>query len=82
MEEIFFDEHNAVLNKPPGMTDEECKPLPVFRDKGRGVTISCWRMTWRDRLRAIFYGLIWVYVHSGGKTQPPIMLVSDKTVFE
>jgi hypothetical protein len=74
-----FPEANKTLNKPQGMTNEECLPLPVFTNGEQ--CISLWRMTWRERLYALIYGKVWVQVLSG-QTQPPIALTVAKTIFE
>jgi hypothetical protein len=78
MKPIQFPEANATLAKPPGMTDEECGPLPVFNDGQQ--SISCWKMTWRERLSALVFGKVWLYVISG-HTQPPVALEARKTIF-
>lgn len=79
MEPISFPEANKNLQKPQGMTDEECGPLPVYNDGQQ--SISCWKMTWRERLSALIYGRVWLYVHYG-LSQPPVALSATKTVFE
>lgn len=68
---IIFPEHNAVLQKPPNMTDEECLPLAVYCDGKQ--CISCWKMSWKERLSTLLFGKVWVWVLSGN-TQPPIAL--------
>lgn len=45
------------------------EPLPVWTDDEQCV--SCWRMTWRERLSALAFGRVWIAVLSGS-TQPPI----------
>lgn len=79
MEPVKFTEANKNLLKPATMTDEECESLWVFTDGQQCV--SRWYLTWRDRLRILFYGHIWLSVHSG-QTQPPVRLDSVKTVFQ
>ncbi len=79
MEPIEFKEANAELQKPALTTDKECGPLPVFRDGKQ--CISCWRPTWRERLSILWYGKVWLSV-IGGKTQPPVWLMGNKTTFE
>ncbi len=79
MEPIEFKEVNAALQKSESMTDEECRPLHVFRDDKQ--CISCWRPTWRERLSILWYGKVWLSV-IGGKTQPPVWLMGNKTAFE
>lgn len=47
---------------------ESVKPLPVWTD-GEQV-VSCWRMSWRERLSALVYGRAWVATLSGSTTVP------------
>ena len=79
MKPIEFREQNKVLSKPSNMTDEECSPLPIFSD-GKNC-ISCWRGSWKERLKFLLYGKVWIYVMSG-KIQPPIAIDVNKTVFK
>lgn len=78
MTPINFREANKLLNKPTGMTDEECSLLPVFSDGEQ--CISCWKMTRKQRISALLHGKVWLSVLSGG-TQPPVWLDCAKTVF-
>jgi len=79
MEPIKFNEMNGQLNKPKSMTDDECGPLYVHSD---GVQlVSCWKMTFKERIAALLYGKVWLGVVSG-TTQPPVWLTCRKTVFE
>ena len=79
MQPVKFEEANKNLLKPASMTDEECASLWVFTDGQQCV--SRWQLSWRDRLRVLWYGHIWLSVHSG-QTQPPVRLDSEKTVFQ
>ena len=75
---VKFPEANRNLLKPDNMTDDECGSLWVHTD---GVTcISCWKLSWRARLSALFHGRVWLAVLSGG-TQPPVWIDATKTVF-
>jgi len=78
MKPIQFKESNITLQKPESMTDEECQPLPIFRDGKQ--CISCWRPTWKEVFSILFYRKIWLSVHSGN-TQPPVWLLGEKTAF-
>lgn len=75
---IKFKEANKNLLKPESMTDEECGSLWVYSD-GRQC-ISCWRLTWKERIKALLFGKAWLSVLSG-YTQPPVWLACDDTVF-
>jgi len=79
MKPVNFKEANKRLFKPSNMTDEECKPLLVFSD-GKEC-ISKWTMNWKERLHCLFKGFVWVRIVSG-KTQPPIVIQAEKTVFK
>ncbi len=79
MKPIDFPESNKVLQRPDTMTDEECQPLHIFTDQN--CCLSCWEMSFKERLIALFTGRIWLSVYSGA-TQPPVWLMPGKTVFE
>ena len=79
MDPISFKNVTKVLEKPEGMTDEECGPLPVFND-GK-LNISLWKMSLRERFYALLFGRVWLFVFSG-KTQPPVGLSVERDVFE
>lgn len=79
MTPIDFPEQNKTLTKPQGMADEECGSLPVYNDGQQ--SISCWRMTWRERLSALLHGTVWLQVYAG-RTQPPVSLSASKTIFQ
>ena len=78
MEPIKFKQANKELLKPQGMTDEQCGSLLVFTDGDECV--SLWKMTWKERLSALLFGKVWVWVISGN-TQPPISLWATREVF-
>lgn len=79
MKPIKFKQANKNLLKPNNMTDEECSSLWVYCDGQQ--CISCWKLTFKERIKALFFGNIWISVLSG-VTQPPIWLNANKTVFE
>ena len=79
MKAIKFKQANRNLLKPNSMTDEECKSLWVFTDNRE--CISCWKLSFKQRLSALFFGTVWLSVLSGG-TQPPVWLNCTRTVFK
>ena len=76
---VKFKEANRKLLKPDNMTDEECSALWVYTDGKQ--CISCWKLSWKQRIKALLFGKVWLSVLSGC-TQPPVWLDCDKTVFE
>ena len=75
---IKFKEANRVLLRPSNMTDDECKPLWVYTD--RKECVSCWKLTWMDRIKALLFGKVWLIVLSGD-TQPPVALMCEDSAF-
>lgn len=51
MKPIKFKGHNVVFaeNQP------EYLPLPAFKSED-GIVVTCWQLTWKERLRAFFGG--------------------------
>lgn len=74
-----FNEANRCLSKPKNMTDEECSSLWVYNDGEQ--SISCWKLTFLDRVKLLFHGNVWFSVRFG-ESQPPVWLKARKTVFE
>lgn len=69
-----FDEANAIL-APPRHRDDT-RPLAVHRTGDQ--QISCWRLSWRERLSALLFGRCWLYVVGG---HPPVAMTAARTVF-
>ena len=80
MKPIKFKESNCILTKPKDMTDEECKPLSVFRNEER--VVSCWKASFWERFCFLFHGKMWVDIHGDTGTQPPMRLIPFNRVFE
>jgi len=78
MKPVKFKEHNLNLTAPPGMSEEECAPLPVFTDGQQ--CISCWELSAEEIEKVRRTGRIWLSVMSGN-TQPPVWLSAQETVF-
>ena len=68
-----FPEQNRILFKPKDMVDP-CGILPVHVD-GKYIH-SLWSLSWRERLRVLFTGRLWVTVY--GEGHPPIALSTEK----
>ena len=79
MKPIKFKQANRELLGPKLMTDDECRNLWVFTDDTECV--SCWKLSFKERIRALIYGKVWLGVLSGN-TQPPVWLDCNDTGFE
>jgi hypothetical protein len=79
MEACAFDEKNAILGPPPGVSDEVVTHLSVRRTRtldGTPVVISCWKPTaeeWEEMKRT---GRVWLVVW--GENMPPCALCGVK----
>lgn len=79
MEPIKFPESNATLvGGNSDLYGRHVENLPVFQ--AHGQTVSCWRLTWRERLSVLFFGKVWLFAM--GKTHPPIWLEGRKSAFD
>ena len=66
MKPITFDEQNCVYaeDQPPYL------PLPVYKT-ANGMVVSCWALTWRERLRVLLTGRMWWSVLTFNKPLQP-----------
>ena len=70
-----FAESNAVLSRPPDMTEEECDPLSVWRGvdtNGNPLVVSCWKPTAEELEEIIRTKRVWLIIT--GQTMPPSLL--------
>ena len=79
MKPIKFKEQTGTLLKPKSMTNKECRSLPVHRT-GKDI-ISCWKMNFKDRIKALMFGKVWLHI-MGKETHPPVAIVCKKTMFK
>ena len=80
MKPVEFTEQTLVLSANPNQLEidgQEVGKLPIFTDGNQ--VVSCWGLSFRERLQALWFGKGWVGVHSG-RTQPPDWERVDKTV--
>jgi len=62
---VNFPEANVTMQAPPDAP--EVLSLRVYRDEHGFV--SKWRMTWRERVRAVLFGSVFLY--TAGQHLPP-----------
>lgn len=68
-----FPEVNVVFAKD----QTEYLPLPCYRDP-QGTVLSCWRLTWRERLRLVLTGRLWFVQMTFGDPLQPICPLATK----
>ena len=77
MKPTAFPEQTIVLQRPAGMTEEQCGTLAVFTDGDH--CISRWAPSWKERLLLVLGAPVWLWVWSG-RTQPPVAVTVAVTV--
>lgn len=81
MKPTHFPEANRTLvdngYRSESVTDIET--LFVWTDGEQCV--SCWKMSWRERISALLFGKVFISVLSGSN-QPPIAADATRTVFK
>ncbi len=77
----FKDQTTELQPNPDQMVIEgqAVGTLPIFTDGNQ--VISCWQLSFIERLQALWFGRIWLGIHSG-YTQPPVWLSAERSVFE
>ena len=75
-----FKEKNVLL----GNEQPEYLSLPAFKkDSSQGDVITCWNLSFKERLRILFKGEIWLHVLTFNNSFPPIFLTTLKEdIFE
>jgi len=68
MKPIKFKHQNVTFAKD----QPEYEPLPALKlDTPEGEVISCWGMSFKERIRVLFTGCIWVSLMSFNKPLTP-----------
>lgn len=73
MDPIKFPEANFTWKG----NGEDVRDLPAYKEPNR--TICCWKMNWRERFRAFWTGVMWVWVE--GQIFLPILLDTNRPDF-
>jgi hypothetical protein len=72
-----FKEANGMLGGGPASTygtGDDVVDLPVHRADGQ--IISCWRLSWFDRVRVLVTGRVWLHVLAR-TTHSPVKLATE-----
>lgn len=75
MEPIKFKEQNCVYAE----NQAEYLPLPCFKnDSTEGEVVSCWKLTFKERLKMLFTGKLWVCLLTFNKPLTPSFFTVNK----
>ncbi len=74
MKPIYFKQHNKVYAK-----DQPAYiPLPVYEDDIQGGRVfHCWQLTFRERLKVLFFGKLWIKILNFTQKLQPIRPMVD-----
>jgi hypothetical protein len=71
-----FTQANRLLEAPSNWDSDkrgECQPLPIYH--GGGLMVSCWSLSWLERLRVLFSGRLWLTIV--GDVHPAVALSAE-----
>lgn len=79
MKPVEFKHQNIVFAKD----QPEYQPLPALRiDSPTGEVVSCWKLTFKERVKIVFTGRVWLSLMSFNKSLTPSFLaVNRKEVY-
>ena len=79
MKPVKFKHQNVVFAKD----QPEYQPLPALRiDSPSGEVISCWKLSFKERIKVLLFGKIWLSLMSFNKPLTPSYLsVNRKDVY-
>jgi len=72
MKPISFPKQNVVYAK----NQSEYLPLPAHKNPEGEVT-SCWSLSWRERIRLVFTGRIWIHIRTFNQPLQPLLPVVE-----
>ena len=76
MQPVEFHGQNVVFAKD----QPEYLPLPAFRnDSPEGEVISCWKLSFTERIRILFTGKLWVSMMTFNKPLTPSFFSTKKS---
>lgn len=74
MKPLKFKGHNIVF----GENQKEYQPLPALYDSG--TVITCWKLSWRERLKILFTGKFWLSQMTFGDALQPQLPSADALI--
>lgn len=76
---VEFPEQSVVYAKD----QPEYLPLPAHRfNDAEGRIACCWRLTWRERFKVLFSGVVWHQILTFNAPLQPQLLSIEKPTFK
>lgn len=75
MDIIEFPEQTVIYAKD----QPEYRPLPAYQfHDSEGRIVCCWRLSWRERIKVLFSGVLWHEILTFNQSLQPQLLSVDK----
>ncbi len=74
MKPIEFEGYNVVF----GEGQKEYLPLPAKRCKETGAIITCWKMSFSERVKVLLFGVVYLRVMTFGEPLQPLNMSTEK----
>lgn len=72
MKAVPFKEANVLFARD----QKQYNPLTAFKDES-GVVVSCWELSWLDKMRVLFTGKVWLKLHTFNQPLQPQLLQTE-----
>ena len=73
MKPVSFKESNLTFAED----QPEYLPLPAYC-AANGKVVTCWKLSWRERIKLLFSGRLWLSLLTFNHPLQPVMLSADK----
>lgn len=60
----------------------EYQPLPAWRSPTKNAVITCWKLSWAERIMVLLGGKIWIGVLTFGQKLQPLLPAADLELME
>lgn len=80
MKPIKFKHHNIVYAKD----QKEYMPLPALKIPSKeGQVITCWKLTFKEKMKVLFTGKVWLNLWTFNKDlQPQYVSIDRRKIFD
>lgn len=68
-----FKEHNVIYAK----NQPEYQQLPALKGED-GTVISCWKLSWKEKIKLLITGKIWLAVMTFNNSFQPVFITTEK----
>ena len=75
MKPIKFKDQNITFAKE----QPQYQPLPALKlNTPEGHVITCWKLSFKERIKVLFFGVVWMNILTFNKALQPSLLSTDR----